>query len=151
MAVLGLGMAVSVAPLTTTVMDAVADRHAGVASGINNATARVAGLLAVALLGAVAVGAFRAALDDRLSALQVPAETRRLMQAEVPKLAEAQVPPQIGGAQREVLARALDESFVRSFRFTMLIAASLALLSALCAVLTIGPTRTPRRAHQTGP
>jgi EmrB/QacA subfamily drug resistance transporter len=139
MAVLGLGMAVSVAPLTTTVMDAVDDRHAGVASGINNATARVAGLLAVALLGAVAVSGFGSALDDRLAVLQTPPETRQLLLAEVPKLAEAQVPPQIGGAGREVLERALDDAFVRSFRITMLIATALALLSALCAALTIGP------------
>jgi hypothetical protein len=57
----------------------------------------------------------------------------------VPKLAEAQVPPQIGGAGREALERALDDAFVRSFRITMLIATALALLSALCAALTIGP------------
>ncbi len=143
MAVLGLGMAVSVAPLTTTVMDAVEDRHAGVASGINNATARVAALLAVALLGAVAVGAFGAALDARLTALQLPPELHDLLLAEVPKLAEAQVPPQIGGTDRQLLERALDEAFVRSFRVTMLIAAALALASAVCAALMIGPTRKP--------
>ncbi len=149
MAVLGLGMAVSVAPLTTTVMGAVEDRHAGVASGINNATARVAGMLAVALLGAVAVGVFGAALDGRLAALQVPPETRRILLAEVPKLAEAQVPPQLGGAERQTLVKALDESFVRSFRITMLIAAGLALLSALCAALTIGPA--PKRPERRSP
>ncbi|HEX6980873.1 MAG TPA: MFS transporter [Alphaproteobacteria bacterium] len=139
MAVLGLGMAVSVAPLTTTVMGAVDDRHAGVASGINNATARVAGMLAVALLGAVAVGVFGAALDERLAELQVPSELRRVLREEVPKLAEAQVPSQVTGVDRQTLARVLDESFVRSFRVTMLVAAGLALLSALCAGLTIGP------------
>lgn len=137
MIVLGLGMAVSVAPLTTTVMRAAEDRYAGVASGVNNATARIAGMLAVALLGAVAVSVFRTQLDDRLGELQVPAQIRQALREEAPKLAEAQVPPQIDGEQRQVLQRALDESFVRSFRVTSLVAASLALLSALCALLTI--------------
>src|SRR3546814_994788 len=93
-------MAVSVAPLTTTVMGAVGDRHAGAASGINNAVSRVAGMLAVALLGAVAVGVFGSALDARLAELQVPPELRRALEAEVPKLAEAAVPPQVQGAER---------------------------------------------------
>lgn len=137
MIVLGLGMAVSVAPLTTTVMRAAEDRHAGVASGVNNATARVAGMLAVALLGAVTVSVFRTQLDERTAQLRVPAGIRQALQAEAPKLAEAQIPQQIDGEQRRTLQRALDESFVGSFRVTALVAASLALLSALCAVLTI--------------
>lgn len=139
MVVLGFGMAVSVAPLTTTVMRAAEDRYAGVASGINNATARVAGMLAVAILGAIAVGVFGATLDKRLAKLQVPVEVQRAARAEVPKLAAAEVPPQIRGAQREMLERVLDESFVLSFRITMLAAAGLASMSALCAALMIDP------------
>lgn len=137
MTALGLGMAVSVAPLTTTVMQAAEDRYAGVASGINNATARIAGMLAVALLGTVAIGSFGAALDDRLERLQVSPSLRHALKQEVPKLAEAQIPAQIDGRQRQALQRVLNESFVRSFRITALISAGCALLSALCTALTI--------------
>jgi EmrB/QacA subfamily drug resistance transporter len=137
MTIWGLGMALSVAPLTTTVMRAAGDRYAGAASGINNVTARIAGMLAVALLGAVAVGVFTMALDQRLQALHAPAAVRQALQPELEKLAEAQVPPQMAGVSRPALRRALNDSFVYSFRVTTLIAAAAALLSAVCAWLTI--------------
>ena len=137
MAVLGLGMAISVAPLTTTVMRGAEDRYAGVSSGINNAAARVAGMLAVALLGSVAVGVFGRALDQRLDRLQLSSEVRSALQGEIPKLAEAAVPKNIEPGERKVLERALHESFVRSFKVVSLIAAALAALSGAVAWLTI--------------
>jgi EmrB/QacA subfamily drug resistance transporter len=137
MAVLGFGMAVSVAPLTTTVMRGVADRYAGTASGVNNATARVAGMLAVALLGAIAVGSFASALDQRLDRLQPASEVRSALLAEVPKLAAAAVPKNVDPAERQVLERTLHESFVHGFRVVSLVAAALAALSAAVAWLTI--------------
>jgi EmrB/QacA subfamily drug resistance transporter len=144
MVVLGLGMTISVAPLTTTVMSSVEDRHAGTASGINNAVSRIAGMLAVALLGTLAVGAFGSALETRLTGLPVSPEIRRALKAEVAKLAEAQVPSQARGEQQLVLKQALNESFVQSFRLVMLISAGVALLAALCAGLTTG-LPTPKR------
>jgi hypothetical protein len=100
--------------------------------------------LAIALPGALVVGIFGAALDTRLAELEVPPEIRRALNAEVPKFAEATVPPQIEGEQLRMLEKALDESFVRSFRVAMLVAAGLALASALCAGLMIGPQRRKR-------
>jgi EmrB/QacA subfamily drug resistance transporter len=141
MVVWGCGMTLIVAPLTTTVMHAAGDSNAGAASGINNATARIAGMLAVALLGAIAVGVFRTALDARLQALHAPVGVRQALQPEVQKLAEAQLPPQIEGVSRQALRRALDDSFVYSFRVVTLVAAATALLSALCAWLAIERVR----------
>src|SRR2546428_3035862 len=79
--VLGLGMAVSVAPLTTVGMGAVEQGHVGTASGINNAGARIARLLAIASLGLVMVGAFRDHMNQRLTQLPIPIEVIHTLQA----------------------------------------------------------------------
>jgi hypothetical protein len=122
-------------------MRAVDDLHAGIASGINNATARIAGMLAIAVLGMIAITAFGAALDARLGQMTLSNEMRELVRAEIPKFAEAGVPPSIEGAQRGALQQALNESFVHSFRIVALIAAALALASSLCGWLMIGVER----------
>ena len=135
--VLGLGMALTVAPLTTTVMTSIDDqRHAGAASGINNAVARAAGLLAIAILGALAVTIFARDLDSRLAA--APPEVRQAMAAQRTKLAEAHPP---SGANVPMVRDAVRHAFVRAFRVNVLIAAALAALSSLGAIGVSGPQR----------
>src|SRR6266705_2791831 len=90
--VLGLGMAISVAPLTTTVMGSVAENHAGIASGVNNAVARTAGLIAIAVLGIVMLHVFNHALDRRLAEWNLPASVTRSLQMQRTKLAAIAVP-----------------------------------------------------------
>lgn len=131
--VLGLGMALSVAPLTTTVLSAIEVRHSGLASGINTTVSRVAGLLAVAVLGLVILGFFSRDLDRRLAGLDLPHEAKRTIEAERIKLAAIEVPPSVGDAQREELRRVIDEAFLYGFRRVMLITAGLALLASLSA------------------
>ncbi len=137
MVVLGLGMAVSVAPLTTTVMNAVPETRAGVASGVNNAVSRIAGLLGIAVLGIVMVHSFNRELDRPLAPLELPPEVRRVIDAQRVKLAGAELSSIAEERQRVALKRAIDESFVFGFRLVMLTSLALALASALVAFAII--------------
>jgi EmrB/QacA subfamily drug resistance transporter len=124
--VLGLGMAISVAPLTTAVMESVPSEEAGVASGVNNAVSRVAGLLAVAVFGLVLTGGFNRALDRSLAQMQLSASLRQSVDMQRSKLAGAQ----IGDL---AVQRAFDEAFVSGYREVIWLCVGLALLSALSA------------------
>ncbi len=135
--VLGLGMAITVAPLTTTVMGSVPSSHAGAASGVNNAVARVAGLLAVALLGIVLVRGFDSGLEQRLGSLDIPASARQAVLAQSSKLALAQPPATLPPSQRAAVRAAVDDSFVSAFRMTVLIGAALALAGGVAGALGV--------------
>lgn len=140
--VLGFGMVITVAPLTTVVMNAVARRHAGVASGVNNAVARTAGLLAIALMGILLTAAFNRDLDSRLAVVSMPASVRADVDAERPRLAGAQLPATLRepGA-REAVRQALDLAFVSGFRAVMWLSAALAFAASLTAWRMLDPAR----------
>jgi len=142
--ILGLGMAISVAPLTTTVMNSVASNRAGIASGVNNAVARTAGLLAIAVLGIVMLHVFSGALDQRLAEYKLPSSASRSLQAQRTKLAAIAVPEDQDPATQQLIRRAIDESFVSGFRSIMAIGAALAIASAVTALTLIG-TIPPRQ------
>lgn len=131
--VLGIGMSITVAPLTTTVMTSIDDEsRVGAASGINNAVARAAGLLAIAILGALAVAIFSRELDVRLA--DQPQFVRDAMAAQALRLAEAAPPPT---ANEAVVKDAVRHSFVRAFRVVVIVAAGLAMLSAVGGFLSV--------------
>jgi len=142
--ILGLGMAISVAPLTTTVMNSVASNRAGIASGVNNAVARTAGLLAIAVLGIVMLHVFSGALDQRLAEYKLPSSASRSLQAQRTKLAAIAVPEDQDPATQQLIRRAIDESFVSGFRSIMAIGVALAIASAVTALTLIG-TIPPRQ------
>ena len=133
--VMGFGMAISVAPLTTAVMNAVATHYAGTASGINNAASRVAGLLAVAIFGVVMVIAFGSALRGQLEPLNLSEEVRSTILSNRADLASIQIPEEV--ADIDAVQTAINEAFVYGFRVVMLISAALAALSALIAWVMI--------------
>jgi EmrB/QacA subfamily drug resistance transporter len=138
--VLGVGMAISVAPLTTTVMNAVGESWAGIASGVNNAVSRTAGLIAVAALGLVMQQTFNNRFDHRLFDLRVSPDIQHALDAQRAKLAGTVVPADLDPATRTALRQAIKVSFVSGFREVMIISAALALLSALVAWLFIRET-----------
>jgi EmrB/QacA subfamily drug resistance transporter len=141
--VLGLGMAVSVAPLTTTVMNSVPQDRVGTASGINNAIARTGGLLAIAVLGIVIVHTFNRELDQRVARFELSREMTQMMDANRTKLAGFTLPEEIEPALRASLKQSIDDSFVVGFRQIMLIGAALTLVSALSAAVFItGKSKT---------
>ncbi len=131
--VLGLGMAVSVAPLTTTVMSSVKQNRAGVASGINNAVSRTAGLLAIALLGIVMLQTFNSHLDKRMEGLALTLEVRQKVDEQRTKLAGIEIPATALAEEQQSLEQAIAESFVAGYRMVVLASMVLALLSALSA------------------
>lgn len=142
--ILGLGMSVTVAPLTTTVMNAVSQELAGTASGINNAVSRVAALLAVALFGIVLAVAFKSHLNRELAALNAPADLVSAITAQREKLAGIVIPTGYPAGMTDGVKHVIGMSFVAGFRWVMLIAAALALLSALSAWIFIeGKKRMP--------
>jgi EmrB/QacA subfamily drug resistance transporter len=137
MVVIGLGMAVSVAPLTTTVMDSVADHFAGTASGVNNAVSRVASLLAIALLGIVMVQVFSNSLEGSLSALALPAGTQDAIISQQTSLAAIEVPAGLDENSAEALNGTVTDAFMVGFRVVSFVSAGLALISALIAGIMI--------------
>jgi EmrB/QacA subfamily drug resistance transporter len=136
--VLGLGMAISVAPLTTTVMGSVAENHAGIASGVNNAVARTAGLIAIAVLGIVMLHVFNHALDERVAQSNLPTSVTRSLQMQRTKLAAISLQEDLDVSIRHTIKSAIDESFVHGFRLIMSIGAILAVASATTALALIG-------------
>ncbi len=129
--VMSLGMVTSVAPLTTTVMGAVAERHAGIASGINNAVSRTASLLAIAVFGIVMLTTFNNNLDKRINDL--PPEARTQLNEQRYKLASAELAENFDDQTRRAAKQMVDDSFVAGFHFVAYLAAGLAFLSAVCA------------------
>jgi EmrB/QacA subfamily drug resistance transporter len=154
MVLFGLGLSITVAPLTTTVLNSVEERHAGVASGVNNAVARVAGLIAIAALGAVISAQFASTLDDRLSEQDTSAQAARIVD-------EAKEQPLAGGDASDLpagegddLERDIVASSESAFHLGTGIAAALMILGGLIALTWV---RNPERAgrpeleHAPGP
>jgi EmrB/QacA subfamily drug resistance transporter len=148
--VLGIGMTVAVAPLTMTILNAVDREDQGTASGINNAVARVAGLLAIAVFGIAAAGAFQRELDRRLEAAGVSADTRRLLAPERSKLGAMKPPETANAREKRAVEQAVGSALATSFRRVSAICAALAVAAAACGAATVAGADRRRKSAARG-
>jgi EmrB/QacA subfamily drug resistance transporter len=137
MAIVGLGMALSVTPITATVMGAVNVAEAGIASAVNNTIARVGALLAVAVIGIVTLPLFAQALTRRLEPLAIDSSIRHALIAERHTLADTALPASVHGSERALLERIVGEAFVDSFRWVALISAASAFGGAVGVLVMV--------------
>jgi EmrB/QacA subfamily drug resistance transporter len=146
MTLLGFGMAVTVAPLTATVLNAVPPNRTGVASGINNAVASVGSLVLIAALGAVALGVFNRSLDRQLTAAQAPPSVAQAVQAVRGGFVLQPMPGSLSDEERNLTHAIVASSLIETVRFALWVAAALALAAGLAAALTVQEhdDRTPR-------
>ena len=146
--VLGLGMAISVAPLTTVVMNSAGPGFAGAASGINNAASRIATLLAVALFGLIMNSTFSRTLHIELERAELMPKITEALEQQRNKLAAIELPASIDVHDAVLARHAIADAFVAGFRQIMLISAALALAGAASAWVLIGGAR--QRTHASG-
>jgi EmrB/QacA subfamily drug resistance transporter len=139
--VLGMGMAISVAPLTTVVMSSVGQERSGAASGTNNAVARIAGVLSVALVGIVMVKLFSFSLNRSLIGGSLPPGVLQYVRSNANRLAGLELPPGLDSATAALLRNSISQAFIFGFRILMLACAALSLASAAVAGLMIPSDR----------
>ncbi|SEW51728.1 MFS transporter [Chitinophaga arvensicola] len=139
---LGLGMSITVAPLTATVMGSVSDHLSGTASGVNNAITRIAGVFANAIFGALAVLFFAGAVQREIAALPLTPIQKETVVAQTVNLGDAVVPADIAPAQQAVIRKVYRDGFITAYGNILRLCAGLGFIGGLMAFLLI---RNPPR------
>jgi hypothetical protein len=134
---MGIGMTLSVAPLTTVVMNSIDNEQSGVASGVNNTASRLAGVLAVAALTAVAVGWFSGGLEQHLQDENLPPEVGAYLENNASRLAELRAPANTPAEVSATVEHAVANTYVGTFRLLAVVCGILTALSGLIAWLTL--------------
>lgn len=144
-----LGLSATVAPLTATVLDSVEERHVGIASGINNAVSRMAGLLAIAVIGAVVAGRFGTVLDQKLGAAPLsPPAQREVTDARAAGLAGTDVPRGVPKTEQDRIEPAVDDASVAGFHLGMGVGGGLMIVGGLISAVGI---QDPKRRRKPEP
>ncbi len=144
--VMGLGMGITVAPLTATVMGAVPSEHAGIASGINNAVTRSAQVLATAVFGAIALVVFSASLSTETASVTMSETERSTLQVSSRDLGNTTIPQGLSEAAQTQVEMAIKVAFVGTFQVIARIAAAMCFISAVLAAFIIEGRKQPSMA-----
>jgi EmrB/QacA subfamily drug resistance transporter len=143
--VFGLGLSATVAPLTATALNSVEQRHAGVASGINNGVSRMAGLLGIAVLGALIAGSFGSTVDDDVGGAGLSAQARSALEG---AKRDPFVPPETEGlapAEAEEVEAAATDGAESAFHLAMVVNGVLMIVGGVVAGIGI---QNPRRRDE---
>lgn len=132
-----LGLAITVVPLTTTVMSSVADNKSGIASGINNSVTRIAGTFINALLGAFTIYLFSEYVSQGITELNLAQNIVDEIMLESSNLGEATADVSYSKHIQDSINKIFDDSFVKTYQLVGLFSAGLAYLAGLIALLTI--------------
>jgi EmrB/QacA subfamily drug resistance transporter len=135
--VFGLGMSLTVAPLTATVMGSVSDHFSGTASGINNALTRIANVFANAIFGALAVLFFSGALQTEIKNLPLNTKQKQEVIVQAADLGNAKPPKDIDPNQSKLIEKAYHNGFIHAYKNILQISAGLGFLAALMALLFV--------------
>jgi EmrB/QacA subfamily drug resistance transporter len=146
--VFSLGLSITVAPLTATVLADADEENAGIASGVNNAIARVGGLLGVAALGAVVAGQFTSRLDDGLAGQRLSAPAQRVVAQARERTLVRLEPAGLPVRERALIARVTEDASVQTFRVSMGIAGGLLVAAGVIGLVGIANPRRELRASE---
>lgn len=135
-AVIGIGMGISIAPLTTVVMDSVEEGRSGIASGVNNAVSRVAGLLAIPILGIILIFSFNENLNATISSLGLSTREMTVIEEQRINLAAADL-SSLKDSKRAEVKSVIDKSYVIGFRTISWAAAAMAVAAAISSLIMI--------------
>jgi MFS family permease len=142
MTLFGLGLAITVAPLTATVLSDAEENHSGIASGVNNAVARVAGLLAIAAVGAVVSAEFGSTVDQQVQDRPLSPAARQALEEAKDRPLTTEAARDVSPPERRLLARVFEDASVDAFQVAMGISGALV---AAGGVISLAGIRNPRR------
>mgnify|MGYP006268786075 CR=1 FL=1 len=150
LALAGIGMGLTVVPLTTAVMNCVSESQSGIASGVNNTIARLANVLFLALIGALALISFQKQLAERARNSALSEDKQMLIINRAENLAATRAPAEWPASQKEQVQNWVRENFLTTFRLSARSAAFLCWLSAVISAFLIEGKPKKIRLEQSG-